>query len=315
MNRVVVIGGRGYTGSELVPLVWRHPELNLLAVGSSSAAGKGVSGLMRGMEDCPLKFADLQADQVGNYPADVYILALLNGHAESYVAAIEASRPDAIIVDMSADYRFDPEWTYGLPEVTGNTGRERRKIANPGCYATAFQLILAPLRNELADTPVGFGVSGYSGAGRKPCRRNDTEALKDNLMPYALTNHIHEREVSYHAGQQVRFLPHVASFFRGINLTAALKLRDPSQVGNLAERYAEFYEGKALVSVRDEIPEVAQVAGRHGAIIGGFAESDTDPGAVSVVCVLDNLLKGAATQAIQNINLALGLNELAGIPV
>ncbi|HKJ17810.1 MAG TPA: N-acetyl-gamma-glutamyl-phosphate reductase [Xanthomonadales bacterium] len=315
MNRIVVIGGRGYTGNELVPLLWRHPEFDLVAIGSRSASGESVAGQIGGMDDCSLSFSSILPADIVEYPADAYVLALPNGHAARYVAAIDQAHKHAIIVDLSADYRFDSTWTYGLPEMPGQSQPGARRIANPGCYATAFQLLLAPLINEFAGTPVGFGVSGYSGAGRTPSRRNNTEALQDNLMPYSLIDHIHEKEVSHQMGRSVRFLPHVASFFRGISLTGAFELQQPVEETALLEKYQAFYKDSELVEVQAGIPEVAEIVGRHGALIGGFTVSQSQPGAVSMVCVLDNLLKGAATQAMQNLNLAFGLDQHLGIPL
>lgn len=315
MNRIVVIGGRGYTGNELVPLLWHHPELDLVAVGSRSASGEPVAGQIDGMDDCSLSFASILPDDIAGYPADAYVLALPNGHAARYVAAIDEAHNDAVIIDLSADYRFDATWTYGLPEMQGQSIIGARRIANPGCYATAFQLLLAPLIDDISGTPVGFGVSGYSGAGRTPSRRNDTEALQDNLMPYSLSDHIHEKEVSHQMGRSVRFLPHVASFFRGISMTGAFELQKPVEETALLEKYRVFYKDCELIAVQSGIPEVAEIVGRHGAVIGGFRLSQSQPGAVSMVCVLDNLLKGAATQAVQNLNLAFGLDQQLGIPL
>jgi N-acetyl-gamma-glutamyl-phosphate reductase len=137
--------------------------------------------------------------------------------------------------------------------------------------------------------------------------------LRDNLLPYALVDHIHEREVSRHLGRDIRFLPHVASFFRGISLTVAAELERPVTVGELGAVYGDFYATCPLIEVREGIPEVAEVRGTHRVIIGGFAASGAHPERVSLVAVLDNLLKGAATQAVQNLNLAFGLHATAGL--
>jgi N-acetyl-gamma-glutamyl-phosphate reductase len=158
-----------------------------------------------------------------------------------------------------------------------------------------------------------FGVSGYSGAGTTPSPRNDPALLHDNLMPYALTGHVHEREVSAQLGVPVEFMPHVAPHFRGITMTVNLWLREPVSAEWLKGRYVSRYAREPLIRIVDEPPWVSRIAGEHGVEIGGFAVAPGGKRAV-VVATLDNLLKGAATQAMQNLNGAFGFDEFAGIP-
>lgn len=315
LHSVVVIGARGYTGSELLPLLWRHPGFELAAVGSRSSAGAAVADSIAGLEGCALTFSDIGPSNLESFPADAFVLALPNGEAAEFVRVIEQAFPDAAILDLSADYRFDDEWAYGLPERFGDSLDGARRIANPGCYATGMQLALAPVSTHLARTPVIFGVSGYSGAGSTPSRRNDAQVLRDNLLPYSLAGHVHEKEVTRHLGHPVRFLPHVASFFRGISLTVSAELEESADVATLRAHYDDMWADCPLVEVRETTPEVREVQGRHGVIVGGFTVSDTLPTNIAVVCVLDNLLKGAATQAVQNLNLAFGFDHTMGIPL
>ena len=315
MPRVAVIGARGYTGAELLPLLHHHPAFEIVAVASGSAAGEAVTDHVPGMEGSELVFSDLQPADLASIEMDACVLALPNGAAAPYVEVIDNTRPDTVIVDLGADYRFDEGWVYGQPERFGERLEGARRIANPGCYATGAQLALAPLLGRLEGTPSVFGVSGFSGAGKKPSPKNDPERLRDNLMPYALVDHVHEREVSRHIGRQIRFLPHVAPFFRGISLSVSLTLAEPGGAAEVFALYEAYYADAPLVEIRRDIPEVGEARGRHGVIIGGFSISGQDPRQLSLVCVLDNLLKGAATQAIQNLNLAFGLDELAGIDV
>jgi len=310
---VVVIGARGYTGSELLPLLHHHPECRVVAVGSTSAAGEALSDHVEGMEGCALRFSDIRPDNLSKYPADLYVLALANGQAGDYVTAIDQHFPATVVIDLSADYRFNPNWTYGQPERFTEELRGAKRISNPGCYATGAQLSLLPIVSRLTGTPVVFGVSGYSGAGKTPSRKNDPEVLKDNLLPYALADHVHEREVSYQLGRGVRFLPHVAPFFRGITLSVSAELDKAFTPAELLEIYQRAYEPFELIKVQADIPEVTQVRGSHGVIIGGFTVSKNEPLHIAIVCVLDNLLKGAATQAIQNMNLAFGLPRETGL--
>ena len=219
-----------------------------------------------------------------------------------------------MIVDLSADYRFDKSWYYGLPELNREHWRGERRISNPGCYATAMQLSIAPLKDVLAAPPVCFGVSGYSGAGTTPSDKNDPEKLRDNLMPYALTGHMHEKEASFRLGVPVEFMPHVAPHFRGLTVTTNLYLSRPLKREDVLQRFHAAYDSEKLVRVTQEAPWVSRIAHRHHADIGGFAVS-ADGKRVVIVATLDNLLKGAATQAMQNINRAIGVDEYTAIPL
>lgn len=315
MNKVIVIGARGYTGAELLPLLYRHPDFEITAVSSGSAPGQLVSAHIPGLAGSDLVFSDIRPPALARLKPDACVLALPNGLASAYVEALDDSCPSTVVVDLSADHRFDAAWAYGQPERFANQLNGAGRIANPGCYATGAQLALAPLLDCLIGTPVIFGVSGYSGAGKAPSPKNDPDVLKDNLLPYALVDHIHEKEVSHHIGRDVRFLPHVAPFFRGITLSVAAELRQATTEKALMARFREYYSGFPLVEVREAIPEVRQVRGRHQVLIGGFAVSEDNPARIGVIAVLDNLLKGAATQAVQNLNLAFGLDSMKGLDI
>lgn len=310
-KRIGIVGARGHTGVELIRLVAAHPHLELAFVSSRELAGQHVAEHVAEFKG-ELCYENLDADAVARKDAEIVVLALPNDKAAPYAAAIEAANPDTLLIDISADYRFDSTWFYGLPELYRKQYRGQRRISNPGCYATAMQLAIAPLHERLAAPPACFGVSGYSGAGTAPSDRNDPEKLRDNLMPYALVGHTHEREVTRHLGVPVEFMPHVAPHFRGITMTTNLWLAQATTRDEIATRYREYYATEPLIEVIDDAPWVSRIAGRHGAQIGGFAVA---PGGkrVVVVATLDNLLKGAATQAMQNINLALNHDELTGI--
>ena len=312
-NKTVgIVGARGHTGAELIRLIANHPQLELVFVSSRELAGQRVSDHIAGWNG-ELCYENLGHEQVAAKGANAVILALPNGKAAEIVTAIDAQAPDTVVVDLSADFRFNEDWYYGLPELTRGGYAGQTRISNPGCYATAMQLAITPLLDRLAGPPQCFGVSGYSGAGTTPSDKNNTELLHDNLMPYALADHMHEREVSRHLGVPVEFMPHVAPHFRGITMTVNLWLDQPVKVEAIRELYRQRYAGEALMKVLDEAPWVSHIAGKHGVQIGGFTVA---PGGKRVVLVatLDNLLKGAATQAMQNLNLAFGFNELASIP-
>jgi len=309
---VGIVGARGHTGAELVKLIAAHPQLALGFVSSRELAGQRVADTYPEIAG-ELAFENLDADAVAAKGVDAVILALPNNLSAPFVTALDAARPDTVIVDLSADHRFEGSWYYGLPELTRGDYTGQKHISNPGCYATAMQLAISPLLDQLAGPPQCFGVSGYSGAGTSPSDKNNPELLRDNLMPYALTNHVHEREVTAHLRVPVEFMPHVAPHFRGITMTVNLWLQQPLAREQIVDAYRRFYADEPLIEILDEAPWVSRIAGRHGVQIGGF---DVAPGGkrVVVVATLDNLLKGAATQAMQNLNLALGLDELTSIP-
>jgi len=308
-----MVGGRGYTGSEFLGLLAGHPNMDLGIASSRSNAGQSISSTCAGWPEDSKTFTRLEPENVADYPADAWVLALPNGLAGQWVEAIRADYPDSVILDLSADYRFDADWTYGLPERFRNKIRDAKLIANPGCYATGSQLGLLPLVDRLVSAPVIFGVSGHSGAGKTPSPRNDPEVLRDNLIPYALSGHMHEKEISQQLGLDVRFMPHVAAYFRGISLTIAFELVDAVSVAELELLFENAYAGEARIKVSKEIPQVNAVQGTPDAHIGGFTIDARNPARGSLVVVLDNLLKGAASQALQNLNLALGLNENHGL--
>ena len=311
--RLGLVGARGYTGAELVRLVAAHPRFELAYVTSRELDGQRVADHNDGFAGA-LRYSSPDYRDLPGLGADVVVLALPNGKAAQIVQQFDAAANDPVIIDLSADYRFDPAWYYGLPELTRQAYAGQRRISNPGCYATAMQLAIAPMLDSL-DGPVQcFGVSGYSGAGTTPSDKNNPDVLRDNLIPYALAGHVHEREVSTQLGHAVEFMPHVAPHFRGITLTANLHLARPVQREEVLARYRGRYADEPLVRVQEAAPWVSRIAGRHHVDIGGFTLSD-DGKRLVVVATEDNLLKGAATQALQNLNRAFGLDEFAGIPV
>ncbi|KAK9433572.1 Aspartate/glutamate/uridylate kinase [Lipomyces doorenjongii] len=311
--RVALIGARGYTGQNLISLINKHPHLEVVHVSSRELAGKDVEGYTKSA----VKYENLQVEDVARLEkegsVDMWVMALPNGVCKPFVNAIADVGGNGAIVDLSADYRFDNTWVYGLPELNDRTVIAKAKsVANPGCYATGSQLAIAPLLPYVSGQPTIFGVSGYSGAGTKPSPKNDINVLSDNLIPYTLTDHIHEREVSTRLGTNVSFVPHVGQWFQGITLTISIPLEKQLSSKDVRSIYEEKYTGEPLVKVTHDIPLVKDIAGKHGVIIGGFGVHSSQSRVV-VVATIDNLLKGAATQCVQNINLMLGYDELAGI--
>ncbi|ORX61589.1 bifunctional acetylglutamate kinase/N-acetyl-gamma-glutamyl-phosphate reductase [Hesseltinella vesiculosa] len=318
-KRVGLIGARGYTGQEFINLINNHPGLELSHVSSRELEGKPLQGYTK----TDLTYVNLKPENLKEHAdVDAWVLALPNGVCMPFVQQVEkdveaGDSKNKVMLDLSADYRFDDTWTYGLPEFNRENLHGATRISNPGCYATGAQMSLRPLLPFLDPhaAPTVFGVSGYSGAGTKPSPKNDPAVLKDNLLPYSLTGHIHEREVSHQLGTKVGFIPHVASWFQGIALTVNVPLAKPMTSRDIKAAFQEFYQDEKLVHVLDQgEPYVRDNSGKHFVRIGGFAVHPEGRRAV-VTTTLDNLLKGAATQAVQNLNLALGYDEYAGIPI
>lgn len=300
---VGVVGARGHTGGELMRILDDHPYVEVAFAGSRELAGEPVPGVDR------LTFENIGPDEVAQRDLHAVFLALPDGIGAPWVEEISE---DTVIVDISADHRFDDDWVYGLPEMFREKIKGARRIANPGCYATAMQLAIAPFVDDLEGVPTVFGVSGYSGAGTNPSPRNDPDNLRDNLIPYRLTGHNHEREGSRHLQRTLRFMPHVHPAFRGLLVTAHMPLGEPTTLESAHERLVSAYDGEALVDVQEEIPTLKDGTGLEGVLIGGTTLSEDGIG-LTVVAVEDNLLKGAAVQAVQNLNLALGIPEISGI--
>jgi N-acetyl-gamma-glutamyl-phosphate reductase len=301
--RVGVIGARGHAGAELLRILDHHPYLTVDFAGSRELAGEPVPSTEG------LTYENLGPNEVAQRDLDAVFMALPDGIAGPWVEEISQ---DTVIVDISADHRFDDDWVYGLPELFREKVKGARRIANPGCYATALQLAIAPFVDDLGADPSVFGVSGYSGAGTTPSPRNDPENLSDNLIPYRLSGHNHEKEGSRYLGRTVRFAPHVHPAFRGLLVTCHMTLESPSTNDEAHSVLEEAYRKEPLVDVQDDIPTLRDGSGRNGVLIGGTTVS-TDGLGLTVVAAEDNLLKGAAVQAVQNLNLALGVPETSGI--
>lgn len=306
---IALMGGRGYTGEELLRLLATHPALELAWASSRTLAGQSIASIF---PDLPYaqEFEPVTPETIADRDADLIVLAMPNNIASAYVSAMN---PAQRVIDLSADYRFDENWAYGLPELNREKIANAIRVSNPGCYATAMQLALAPLAGTFAAPPVAFGVSGYSGAGRKNKPVTDAENAERPLQPYSLAGHVHESEVSHRLKQEVRFLPHVANFFRGISMTISAQLTEKTTAEALLETYRAFYADEALLRVSAAMPEIRDVAGTPHAMLGGFAIDSRDPRRVCLVACIDNLQKGAASQAIQNVNLMLGLEESSGL--
>ena len=312
MVTTVVIGCNGYAGQETLDRVLAHPQLELVALGSDSLAGNGASALdVRLNGSLPAFVTNEDALASG---AELVFLCI--DHAES--AAVEPP-PDAVVVDLSGAHRLvdvdeatdwygvaPGAWSYGLPELYPPSGS---LIANPGCYATAALLALAPLLEAI--DPAGVVVdakSGVSGAGRTPKPGSHAGLVLENFAPYAVGAHRHAPEIAQQLGFPVCFVPHLLPVRRGLLATCYVRSDDDLRALLDAE-----YASSPVVRVLPEgvTPELQRVQGTDAAEIGVFEDSAT--GTAIVICALDNLGKGAAGQAVQNANLVLGLDETLGL--
>ena len=319
MPSVAVLGCAGYAGQETLDRVLSHPVFEVLALGSDSHAGEPASALDPRLDGAVPAFVTNEEALASG--ADVVFACL--GHAEA--AALEPPS-DSIVVDLSGAHRFvdatvyaqwygfeHPHpweletWSYALPELFPPTGP---LIANPGCYATAALLALGPLADALEpESVVVDAKSGVSGAGREPKAATHAGSVLDNLAAYRVGTHQHAPEIAAQLGFPVCFVPHLVPLRRGLLVTCYAQARDP----DLRERLEDAYDGAPAVRVlaAGSSPDLARVQGTDAAEIALFEDAAT--GRAIVICALDNLGKGAAGQAVQNANLALGIDETAGL--
>lgn len=330
MATVSIVGVAGYTGQETLDRVLGHPELELVALGSDSLAGKPAGALdprlaREGASRLPALVANEEALGAG---ADVTFVCL------SHEAAAQLEAPAyGVVVDLSGAHRLRdasayerwygfshprPEglgdWLYGLTELVHETGR---LIANPGCYATAALLALGPLRGSIEpDSAVVDAGSGMTGAGRTLKPSTHAGSVLENVSPYKVGAHQHVAEVAQLLGFPVSFTPHLLPVRRGLIATCNVR----STGADLRALLEQAYASSGVVTVLPEglAPELARVQGTDAAEIGVFADRFTDR--TIVICAEDNLGKGAAGQAIQNVNRALDFDDttglrLSGVPV
>ncbi len=323
MAYVSIVGAAGYVGQETLDRVLGHPDLEVYAVGSDTLAGREATALdprlnRNGGKRVPRFIANHAAVAC---EADITFLCL--SHEE---AAAFAPPSRGVVVDLSGAHRLlEPEayerwyglthpradeltlWSYGLPEVSPPSGR---LIANPGCYATAILLALHPIRDAIDPASVVVdAMSGMTGAGRSPKPASHAGAVLENVAPYRVGRHQHVPEIARQLGFPVSFTPHLLPVRRGIIATCNVRSTGPD-LRALLERH---YAASDVVTVLPEglAPELARVQNTDVAEIGVFTDEFTSR--TMVICAVDNLGKGAAGQAVQNINLLFGLPETAGL--
>ncbi len=334
--KVSVIGAGGYAGGELLRLLSQHPEVTDLVAVSRSQAGHPIAESHPALATLDLgTFSD---DSPGAAAAgrDVVFLALEHGESSRQAAEIFSAGP-GLVVDLAADFRvkdtalyerhygrheapaFRGRFVYGLADICGESLRGTRALASPGCFATAAALALYPLARHAPDVaPSLFAITGSSGAGVSPKPTTHHPARAHNVFAYGVLGHRHNAEIVEQwrgwSGSRAnptaapRLIVHAGPFVRGIYLTMHARLEAGSDAGDW---YAEAYSDRPFVRLSARPPELTQVVGTNDAVLHAAASPDGSELQVSVA--IDNLVKGAAGQAIQSMNLALGRDETAGL--
>jgi N-acetyl-gamma-glutamyl-phosphate reductase len=346
--RVAVIGASGYTGAELLRLLLQHPSMEIVVVTSEKSAGSSVANVFPQFATLlPLNFEAVSAESIAKR-VDAAFLAL--PHTKSFEPTATLLAAGKRVVDLSADHRLkDPQayvtWyqtahphpelleeaVYGLPELHRARLHAARLVASPGCYPTAAILQLAPLvaHNLLIDNSVVIDAkSGVSGAGRSPALPYHFPEANEGVEAYKIARHRHtpeiEQELSGVRGRQARsagrpghlqviFTPHLVPMNRGILSTAYCRVREPMDTAGVHTLYRDFYKGERFIRLLEgeSAPNPRHVRGANFCDISVMADART--GWVITVAALDNLVKGAAGQAIQALNLMHGLPEESGL--
>lgn len=334
MIKVGIVGGSGYTGGELLRLLSHHPGAEAVCITSRKLEGRPVGDVhphLRGISS--LNFESPSASEVAER-CDVVFTAVPHGTAMDWVP--DLLDEGAKVVDLSADYRLPlevfertygmkhrafREAVFGMPELHPEV-RGAGFVANPGCYPTGASLSVAPLVGAgLAERVVFDSKSGISGAGIAPSETSHYPNLAENVIAYKLTTHRHRAEIDQELsrlspGIKVSFTPHVVPAIRGILTTAHLLVKDEF-IGSIPDRgeiskiYQDFYEKSPFVRLVPGVPSLGAVRGSNFCDIGFEVDGSGDR--IVVVSAIDNLVKGASGQAIQNMNLMTGIAETEGL--
>ena len=314
MIRVGILGAAGYTGGELLRLLLNHPEAEIVFANSESNAGNLVSDVHEGLiGDTELQFTDeMPFDKV-----DVVFFCFGHGKSEQFLK--EHSIPANVkIIDLAQDFRIKGthDYVYGLPEINKSDIQQAQHVANPGCFATCIQLALLPAAhlNLLKEDISVNAITGSTGAGQKPAATTHFSWRTGNLSIYKAFSHQHIAEISQSLRQvqgyldaSIDFIPYRGDFARGIFCTSVIKTKAPAN--DIVAAYKEFYQDAAFTHYSDKAIDLKQVVNTNKALV----HVDGFDGKVLVTSCIDNLLKGAVGQAVQNMNLMFGIDERAGL--
>ena len=314
MIRIGILGAAGYTGGELIRVLLGHPEVEIVFANSESNAGNLVSDVHEGLVgETQLRFTDeLPFDQV-----DVVFLCFGHGKSQAFLAE-HAIPPRVKIIDLAQDFRIRGahDYVYGLPETHREAIRQAQHVANPGCFATCIQLALLPaLHAGLISGDIHVnGITGSTGAGQKPSATTHFSWRNDNISVYKTFTHQHLLEINQTVQElrhgydgRVLFIPQRGCFARGIFVTAYARCTAP--IEEVQQIYADYYQDAAFTHFVTKSPDMKQVVGTNKAVV--YVERYEDQ--LLMISCIDNLLKGAVGQAVQNMNLMFGLDERMGL--
>ena len=312
--RVGILGAAGYTGGELIRLLLNHPETEIVFANSESNAGNLVSDVHEGLVgDTDLRFTD----EMPFEKVDVVFFCFGHGKSEAFLK--EHTIPAHVkIIDLAQDFRIagNHDYVYGLPEINKEAITKAQHLANPGCFATAIQLALLPAAhlNILKEDVAVNAITGSTGAGQKPGATTHFSWRNNNLSIYKAFTHQHLAEICQSLKQvqgyldaSIDFIPYRGDFARGIFCTAVIKTKAPAE--DVVEAYRDFYADAAFTHYSEKAIDLKQVVNTNKALV----HVDCFEGKILVTSAIDNLLKGAVGQAVQNMNLMFGIDETAGL--
>lgn len=324
-KKVGIIGASGYTGYELIKILKNHPKVELAVLNSKSYEGKKVKELYPDF-DGEETYTNYSVDEINKMKLDCMFLAVPHTKAFEILPKLKSKK----IIDLSADYRFkkiqkyeevyktkhpdeknNKKAVYGLPELFKEKIKKAKVIANPGCYATVCILSAFPIQ-KLSKYIVFDCKSGYSGAGKNSIYAKDHNVINENIVAYTLTNHRHKYEVEQFIKTKLSLTPHVIDAFQGMMCTMHVILKKNVSVENIKKLYKEFYKNQHFIKImEDKIPDLHDIQKTNYCNIGGFEIDENNQ--LVVVSVIDNLIKGASGQAVQNMNLMFGFGESEGL--
>lgn len=328
---VNIVGASGYVGADLVRLVQGHPNFFLNNLFAHTKAGLQLGELFPNFQFEPEGVTLFSMGEVPIDECDIVFLAL--PHTQSQQVVLELTNADATVVDLSADFRFeDPQtfeqwyltphlnkekqaaFVYGLPELHRDRLQGAKYIAAPGCYPTAAILAAKPFIDEgllKGGSVIVDAASGVSGAGATPTETTIYSQVDSNFKAYGLIDHRHTPEMSKELGVEVLFTPHLVPMPRGILATVYIPCDKELSHIELNDIYTKKYADEPFVHVSDSPPQTKQVTGTNNAVVSAYYDSRTKH--IVALCAIDNLVKGAAGQAVQAANISLGLDETAGL--